>query len=281
MRVGIIGASGFIGRHLSAALHARGDEVVAASARDPQAAASAVAACDVVVNLAGEPIAQRWTPAVKERLATSRVDATNALLDALGRMDRRPRAYVSASAVGYYGTSESATFDESSAPGEDFLGQLCVRWEGAAERARTLGMRVALVRTGIVLGTDGGALQQMLPPFRLGAGGVIGSGRQWMSWIHLDDLVRVYLAAIDGADGVLNATAPNPVTNAEFTRTLGATLHRPTIFPVPVFALRLLFGEGADILVYGQRVLPKRTQELGFRFRFESLPEALRDLLAR
>ncbi len=281
MRIGIIGASGFIGRHLSATLRARGDDVIAASARDPRAAASTVAGCDVLVNLAGEPIAQRWSPAVKERLRASRVDATRAILDALGELERRPTAYVAASAVGYYGHSETATFDETSAAGTDFLGSLCAQWEAAARRARELGMRVAIVRTGIVLGTDGGALQQMLTPFRLGAGGVIGSGRQWMSWIHLDDLVRVYLAAIDGAEGVMNATAPIPVTNAEFTRTLGAVLHRWTIFPVPVFALRLLFGEGADILICGQRVLPKRTQELGFRFRFEGLEDALRELLER
>ncbi|MDE2481183.1 MAG: TIGR01777 family oxidoreductase [bacterium] len=279
MRVGVIGASGFIGGHLCAALRARGDEVITASARDPQAAAAAVAACDVVVNLAGEPIAQRWTPAVKQRLVTSRVDATSALLDAFASMAKRPHAYVSASAVGYYANSESATYDESSAPGSDFLGELCVAWERAANRAADLGMRVAIVRTGIVLGKDGGALKQMLPPFQLGAGGIIGNGRQWMSWIHIADLVAIYLAAIDGASGVMNGTAPAPVTNADFTKALGAVLHRPTLFPVPVFALRLLFGEGADILVNGQRVLPKRTQELGYRFRFTTVGDALADIL--
>lgn len=279
MRVGITGASGLVGHHLSAALRARGDEVVTASLRDPAAAAAAVAACDVVVNLAGEPIAQRWSDAVKERMRTSRVDAPRAFLDALARSDRKPAAYISASAVGYYEPSETATYTESSTPGTGFLPELCVAWEREANRATQLGMRVGIVRTGIALATQGGALKQMLPPFRLGAGGVIGNGKQWLSWIHIDDLTGIYLHAIDGASGVFNGTAPKPVTNAEFTHTLGAVLRRPTILPTPTFALRALLGEGADILIEGQRVLPERTLAEGYQFTYTDLTSALRNLL--
>jgi hypothetical protein len=278
MRIGIIGASGFIGRHLTAALRARGDEIVAASLRDPASAATAVGACDAVVNLAGEPIAQRWTPEIKAKIESSRVDGTRALLEALGRQEAPP-VYVAASAIGYYGYSETATFTEASAPGSDFLARVCLRWEEAANHASELGMRVAHVRTGIVLGKDGGALAKMLPPFSLGAGGVIGSGKQWMSWVHIDDTVGIYLAALEGASGALNATAPAPSTNAEFTRALGNALHRPTFLPTPIFALRAMLGEGADLLIQGQRVLPARTQELGYRFKFDTLDAALADIL--
>jgi uncharacterized protein (TIGR01777 family) len=276
----VIGATGFIGRHLTAALRARGDVVTAASLRDPAAAAAAVAGCDAIVNLAGEPIAQRWSPEVKRKLESSRVDATRALINALAQHMPRPSAYVAASAVGYYGTSEAATFIESSDAGSDFLGQLCANWEREGNRAIELGMRVAHVRTGIALGTDGGALAKMLPPFRLGAGGVIGSGRQWMSWVHIDDVVGIYLFALDGASGIFNATAPAPVTNAAFTQALGRVLHRPTILPTPIFALKLMLGEGSVLLTEGQCVLPARTQEAGYRFRFTDLDAALNDLLA-
>lgn len=280
MRVGVIGATGFIGRHLTDALRARGDEVIAESLRDPQGAARHLAACDVVVNLAGEPISQRWNAAVKHNIVYSRTELPHRFLDALAAQRQRPSAYVSASAVGYYGTSETATFTESSPPGDDFLGTTCARWEREAMRAETLGMRVAIVRTGIALGTDGGALAQMLPPFRLGAGGPIGSGRQWLSWIHIDDVTGIYLKAIDGTAGVLNATAPHPVTNADFTRSLGRAVHRPAVLPTPTFALRMMFGEAADILLTGQRALPERTQSEGYAFSFTQLDAALASLLA-
>lgn len=275
MRVALIGASGFIGRHLAAALRERGDDVVTASLRDPRAAAAACEGTDAIVNLAGEPIAQRWSKAVKERIVQSRVDQPRALIDALRNVRARPGAYISASAVGYYGTSETATFTEQSPPGDDFLARACVGWEREANRAAELGMRVAVIRTGVALGSDGGALAQMLPPFKLGAGGIIGSGKQWISWVHVDDVVGVYLLALDGASGALNATAPNPVTNEEFTRALGAAVHRPTVLPTPTFALRLLLGEGADVLLTGQRVLPDRTKAEGYSFRFTHLSDAL------
>lgn len=279
MRVGLLGASGFIGQHLAERLRARGDEVASATLRDPAAAAAQLAGCHAIVNLAGEPVAQRWTRQVKERIASSRIEAPRAFMAALAQRSERPNAYISASAIGFYGSSEQSTFTEQSPPGDGFLADVCVRWEAQAQRACELGMRVALVRTGLVLAPGGGALKQLLPPFRLGLGGVVGSGRQWYSWIHIDDVVDIYVAAIDGLDGVLNATAPQPVTNAEFTRTLGAALHRPTILPVPSIALRAMLGEGADVVLLGQRVIPQRTQSLGYRFLYESLGDALRNLL--
>jgi uncharacterized protein (TIGR01777 family) len=280
MRVTILGATGFIGRHLSAALRARGDDVVEASVRDPAAAAAASAGSDVVVNLAGAPVAVRWTAASKAAMWTSRVDATRAYLAALARLDRRPQAYVAGSAIGYYGTSRTATFTESSPPGDDFLGKLCVAWEAEADRAADFGMRVAKLRTGLVLGLDGGVLGKLLPIFRLGAGGPIASGKQWSSWIHLDDEIGIALHAIDGAEGVLNASAPQPVTNAEFTRALGRAVHRPAVVPVPAFAAALMFGgEGAATITEGQRVLPERTLATGYVFRRPDLDEALRSLI--
>jgi uncharacterized protein len=282
VKVLILGASGFIGKHLAAALRARGDEVVASSLRDPAAAALAAAACDAVVNLAGEPIAQRWNEVVKQRIAYSRTELPRRFLAALSALERRKTSvYVSSSGIGYYGTSETATFDESSPAGDDFLAQVCVAWEAQALKARDLGLRTVVTRTGLVLGTDGGALAKMLPPFRLGLGGIIGSGRQWYSWIHVDDVVGIYLAALDRGDGAYDATAPEPVTNAGFTLALGKALHRPTIFPTPTFALRMMLGEGAYAVLTGQRVLPKRTtEELGYAFGFENLDAAFANLLS-
>ncbi len=274
-----MGGSGFVGRHLAVGLHERGDSATIASLRDPAEAARAAAACDAVVNLAGESLAQRWTPQRKRRIEESRVDLPRRFLELVARDSRRAGIYVSASAIGYYGTSETATFDEESPPGDDFVAHVCVAWEREARRAADLGMRVAIVRTGVALGTDGGALSKILPPFRAGAGGRVGGGRQWLSWVHIDDLVGIYLMALDRIEGVVDACAPNPVTNAEFTADLGAALHRPAKLPVPTLALRVLLGEGADILLKGQRVLPRRTELLGYRFRFPELKGALANLL--
>jgi uncharacterized protein (TIGR01777 family) len=211
---------------------------------------------------------------------SSRVDAPRAYLAALARLGRRPAAYVSASAIGYYGTSRTATFTETAPPGDDFLARLCVAWEAEADTAGSaLGMRVAKVRTGLVLGAGGGVLGKLLPIFRLGLGGVIGSGRQWYSWIHLEDQIGIYLLAIDGAAGALNAVAPNPVTNREFTRALAAAVSRPALFPVPALAATLLFGEGAYVVTEGQRVLPDATRSAGYTFRHPTLDEALRSLM--
>jgi uncharacterized protein (TIGR01777 family) len=280
MRVTVLGASGFIGRRLVAALRARGDVVVELSLRDPEAAAAASAGSDAVVNLAGAPISVRWTPAIKEALKSSRVDLPRRYLAALAGVAERPKAYVSASAVGYYGTSRSATFVETSPPGDDFLAGVCVAWEAEADTAATLGMRVAKLRTGLVLGSDGGALAMLFPVFRLGLGGPVGDGGQWYSWIHADDAVGIILHAIDGVEGVLNAVAPKPVTNRDFSRALGRVVHRPAFLPTPAFATGLMLGEGAIIVNEGQRVLPQRTLATGYVFRHPDLAEALSSLLA-
>ena len=278
MRVAVFGASGFIGTHLTAALSARGDEVRAGSLRDPLRAAQLAAGCDAIANLAGEPIAQRWNARAKERIESSRVALPRAFFEALAVTDGHPKVFVSASAIGYYGTSETRTFAEDDLAGSDFLANVCERWELQAGRAAELGMRVACIRTGLALGT-GGALARLLWPFRLGLGGKIASGRQWCSWIHVDDLIGIYLMALDGAQGTLNATAPNPVRNEEFAAALGAALNRPTPFPVPAFAVRALLGEGSTVLLEGQRVLPERTQRLGYAFRFPALEPALAQIL--
>jgi uncharacterized protein (TIGR01777 family) len=260
---------------LAAALRARGDTATIASLRDPVAAANAASQADVVVNLAGAPVASRWTRARKAEIRRSRVDLTRALLERIAAFERVPQAFVSASAVGYYGTSFTETFVESSPPGDDFLARVCVEWEREANRASLLGIRVAIVRLGVVLGKDGGALKKMLLPFRFGLGGRLGSGRQWMSWVDIDDVVGIFLLAIDSQSGVMNAVSPQPVINAEFTQVLANAVRRPAVLPVPTFALRLLFGEGAQILTGGQRVLPERTLEAGYRFRAPELAGAL------
>lgn len=279
MNVLLFGGSGFVGRHLAAALRARGDEVATASLRDPAAAAAVAAAFDAIVNLAGETLSQRWNAAVKRRIEESRVELPRRFLDALAGRERRSTIYVSASAIGYYGTSETETFVEESPPGNDFLARVCIGWEREARRASGLGMRVALVRSGVALGKDGGALQKLLPPFRAGIGGRVGTGHQWFSWVHVDDLIRIYLMALDRIEGPINASAPNPVTNAGLTQELSAVLHKPAALPVPTLALRMLLGEGAEMLLTGQRVLPRRAQELGYRFEFPELRAALANLL--
>jgi uncharacterized protein (TIGR01777 family) len=275
MRVTVIGASGFIGRHLSAALRGRGDEVVEASLRNVDAATHACESSDAIVQLAGAPVITRWSARAKDEIRRSRVDATRAFVDGLSQLRARSTVYVSASAVGYYGASETATFTESSPPGDDFLAEVCVAWEREALRAGELGMRVARIRTGIVLGPDGGALARLLPIFRAGLGGIIGNGRQWSSWIHIDDIVGIYLLAIDRAEGALNATAPEPVRNVDLTWALASAVHRPAFLPAPAFALRLIFGEGASVLTTGQRVLPERTMSLGYEFHYTQIAAAL------
>lgn len=245
-----------------------------ASLRDPARAAEASDGSDVVVNLAGTPVAERWTDERKRLITHSRVDLPHAYLAALERVAAKPAAYVSASAIGYYGISRTATFTETSPAGDDFLARVCSAWEAEANTARALGMRVAIVRTGLVLGRDGGVLAKLLPLFRSGLGGPVASGQQWYSWVHLDDVVGIYLLAIDGYRGVLNATAPNPVTNREFTHALAAAVHRPALFPAPEFALKLVFGEGAYIVSEGQRVLPEAALAAGYTFRYPRIDAA-------
>lgn len=279
MNIAITGGSGFIGRALGSRLRAASHRVTSVSLRTaplPEAFAS----CDAVVNLAGEPVAQRWTAAARERILSSRVQATRSLVAAL--RDRppgvlSPRVLVSASAVGYYGSRGDEVLTEQAAPAGDFLANVCVGWEEEALAAESFGVRVVTPRIGVVLGPNGGALQQMMLPFKMGVGGRLGSGRQWMSWIHLDDLSALieFAIATPALRGPVNATAPNPVTNAEFTRELAAVLHRPAIFPVPAFALQLLFGEMSQVLLGSQRAIPEAALRAGFEFRYSDAGLAL------
>jgi uncharacterized protein len=308
MRVTVTGATGLIGTRLVAALARRGDEVTVLS-RDPARArerlgsgilalrwdplgepppADALAGRDGVIHLAGEPVAQRWSAAAKERIRTSRETGTANLVAGLRSADPRPGTLVSASAVGYYGPRGDEEVAESEAAGGDFLAGVCVAWERAAQAAAELGVRVAVVRTGIVLDPDGGALAKMLPPFKAGVGGPVAGGRQWMPWIHVEDLVGLYVAALDGSDaggdgdwsGPLNGGAPQPATNRDFSKALGRALHRPAVAPVPALALRALYGEMAQIVTTGQRAIPQRPLALGYRFRHPELDAALRSALA-
>jgi uncharacterized protein len=300
MRVTLTGASGLIGTKLVRALIARGDDVTVLS-RDPARAsqslgvpaeawqptagpapAAALAGRDAIVHLAGERVDQRWSESARRAIRSSRETGTRNLVDGLRGAEPRPDVLVSSSAVGYYGPHGDEVVDESVPGGDgDFLGEVCAVWESEAERAEELGMRVVRVRTGVVLDRRGGALARMLTPFRAGVGGPVAGGDQYMPWIHADDLVGIYLAAIDGAhwSGPVNATAPEPVTNREFSRALGRVLHRPAVLPIPGAALRLLYGEMAEIVTEGQRAVPRRALELGYGFAHPDLDEALRDAL--
>jgi uncharacterized protein (TIGR01777 family) len=245
------------------------------------APAEALTGCDGVVHLAGESVARRWTGEAKRAIRDSRVAGTRNLVAGLRAADPRPRVLASASAVGYYGPHGDEPVDESSPPADDFLAGVCVEWEREADAASELGVRVVKVRTGLVLDRSGGALKAMLPPFKLGLGGPVAGGRQYMPWIHVDDVVGIYLAALDHEQwsGPVNATAPEPVTNKEFTRALGAALHRPALLPVPALPLRLLMGEMGEVVTTGQRAVPRRAQELGYAFVHPELDEALRSAL--
>jgi uncharacterized protein (TIGR01777 family) len=301
MRVTLTGASGLIGTNLVRALSARGDDVtvlsrdpdrasdtldVAAEAWQPTAGPAPVAALagrDAIVHLAGERVDQRWSDSARLAIRASRELGTRNLVDGLRGAEPRPDVLVCSSAGGSYGPHGDQVVDESTRGGDgDFLGEVCAAWEHEAERAEELGMRVVRVRTGVVLDRNGGALSRMLTPFRVGVGGPVAGGDQYMPWIHVDDLVGIYIAAIDGAhwSGPVNATAPEPVTNRDFSRALGRALHRPAVLPIPGAALRLLYGDMAEIVTEGQRAVPRRTLELGYAFRHADLDEALRDALA-
>ena len=292
------GASGQIGRRLIRNLSSAGHKLtvlsrhagthvptnVAVAAWDPMKGAapeSGLRGADAVIHLAGEPVAQRWNPEVKRRIRDSRVAGTRNLVATLGRMSEVPRILVSASAVGYYGSRGDEVLREDSGPGNSYLAEVCEAWERETEAASALGIRVVRIRIGIVLDAKGGALRQMLPPFRMGLGGKLGDGRQWMSWIHLEDLAAMFQFALENpVRGAWNGVAPIPVSNADFTRALARTVHRPAIFPVPVFALKLLFGEMSEILLASQRVIPAAAEAAGFRFRFPELGGALANVLA-
>ena len=292
MQVLITGGTGFIGRALARALLARGDQVTVLSRDAAHAAhrlaAGAVATAelpaavpDAVVNLAGENLgAHRWTAARKREFIDSRAGTTRRLVEWMRASKRRPAVLVSGSAVGYYGARGDADLVESDPPGEEYQSELCRTWEAEAQRAEELGVRVCRVRTGIVLGPDGGALAAMKPAFMLGLGGWLGDGRQWMSWIHRADLIALILWLIDGESrsGAYNAAAPQPVTNRAFAKALGASLHRPALVPMPAAAVRVLVGEMAHLLLTGQKVLPQRALAEGFAFRFPELGAALAEV---
>jgi uncharacterized protein (TIGR01777 family) len=274
MRVTITGGTGLIGSKLAQRLRERGDDVTILSLRrdDP---APAVSGRDAVVHLAGENLAQRWSEDAKRRIVDSRVDGTRRLVEALAGSG--VQTLVSASAVGYYGAHDDELVTEQTPPGGDFPAQVCVAWEREANAATTHGVRVVTVRTGIVLDASGGALAKMLPPFKLGAGGPVAGGRQYMPWIHIDDVVGIYVKALDDPtlSGPINATAPTPVTNATFSKALGRALHRPALAPLPGFAIKALYGEMAVIVTTGQRAVPRVAEAHGYRFAYPDLDEAL------
>jgi uncharacterized protein (TIGR01777 family) len=300
MNVTITGATGLIGTGIVRALHARGDAVTVLT-RDPDRAratlgdveahawslleepapAAALAGRDAVVHLAGENVAQRWNDASRRTIRASREIGTRNLVAGLAAIEDRPGALVSASAVGYYGARGDEPVTEDAPPGDDFLAQVCVAWEREAQAAREHGLRVATLRTAVVLDKAGGALAKMLPFFRLGVGGPVAGGRQYIAWIHAEDAVGLYLAAIDGADwqGPINVAAPEPASNRDFSRALGRALHRPAFAPIPGLAVQLLYGNMAEIVTTGQRAVPVRALELGYTFRHTDLEQALRDAL--
>lgn len=277
MNIGVTGTSGFVGRALIPELRRAGHQVRALSVRGPLPD-GALAGCDAVVHLAGEPVAQRWTAEARARILSSRVDGTRNLVQALRA--HAPRVLVSASAVGYYGSRGDEVLTEDSPAAQDFLGQVAAAWEREALAAEELGVRVARLRIGMVLGREGGALAKMLLPFKLGLGGPIGGGRQWVSWIHMADLIAMiqFLLRESTVRGAFNAVAPHPVTNAEFTRALAQAVHRPAIFPVPALAVKLLFGEMAEVVLASQRAIPQAAERAGFTFRYPDVFGALRQI---
>jgi uncharacterized protein len=300
MRVTITGATGTIGRAVKDELRERGDEVTALSRdagrasatlgveaqewKDPRAEQpplDSLRGHDGVIHLLGETVAQRWTDDVKREIRDSRVLSTRNLVDALGELPEgeRPKVLVSQSATGWYGAHGDERLDESEPAADDFLARVTADWETEAGKARELGMRVALTRTGVVMSQRGGALEKMLPFFKLGIGGPVAGGGQYVPWVHLDDVVGAIVFALDtgAADGPLNVTAPEPVTNGELSKALGRVLHRPAFAPVPGFAVKTLYGEMAEIVTTGQRAVPKRLTELGYTFRRPDLENALRD----
>ena len=305
MKIAIAGATGFIGTRLVQRLHEGGHqllvltrsaerarrvfpdsafpnlEIVSYTPKQSGDWQQAIAGCDGVVNLAGAPVAEeRWTPSVKQEILESRKIGTEKIVEAIERADSKPAVLVNSSAIGYYGTSETATFDETSSSGDDFLAQVCRDWEAQAQKVKAAGTRLVIIRTGIVLG-KGGALGKMLTPFQLFAGGPIGSGRQWFSWIHRDDVVNLFLQALTRRDleGVFNATAPTPVRMNELCKTLGDAMNRPSWLPVPDFAIELLLGDGAKVVLEGQQVLPGRTLESSFEFQYPALKPAIEQIL--
>lgn len=298
MRILVTGASGLIGSALCRSAEMRGDEIIRASRKaatgkgnvrwDPEsgfddAAHELLEGLDAVVHLAGESVSGlRWSEEKKKAIRDSRVKGTRSVVNAIAKLKRKPAVFVSASAIGYYGDRGDEELTEASPPGDTFLAEVCVEWETQSRRAEDLGVRTVLLRNGIVLSKDGGALATMLLPFKLGLGGVIGSGRQWMSWISLADVVSImeFVIASEAIRGAVNVVSPNPVRNEEFTKILGEVLYRPTFLPVPEFAVHMLLGEMGDaLLLDSTRVIPKRLLDAGYEFKFPDLKAALENAL--
>ena len=302
MKITVTGATGLIGKQLVAALKERGDEVTVLS-RNAEAAAealgvkalawnplteeapiAAVDEADAVVHLAGESVSQRWTAKSKEAIRASRVDGTSNLVAAMRQAPNRPKAFICGTAVGWYGPRGDEPVDESTPAGSDFLAEVCVAWEATANQATEFGVRTALIRTGVVLSEDGGALARMLPPFKAGVGGPVAGGAQMMPWIHIDDIVRLFIAAIDGGSewaGPINGTAPTPVSNKVFSKSLGKALRRPSFSPVPSIAIKAMYGEMAQIVLTGQNAVPAKAESLQFAWTHPNVDEALASLVGK
>jgi len=297
MKTLITGATGFVGHHLAQKipeavvagrsvekLNKRFGKKREARQWDGSAMTGAILleGIDTIYHLAGESIFHgRWNGAKKERIRASRVDNTRNLVEMISKAADRPKTLICSSAVGYYGSRGDEKLTEEATPGSDFLARVCMDWEREALKAEQYGVRVVLIRTGVVLGADGGALAQMLQPFKMGVGGRLGSGRQFMSWIHIDDLITIMLYAKENTSlhGAINAVAPTPLSNSDFTQALASVLHRPAILPVPGFALKLLLGEFANVLLGSQRALPEVLQKAGYTYNYPEIKAALRDLI--
>jgi uncharacterized protein len=299
MKVLVTGATGFVGQRVVGQLLEGGHEVVVLTRNIAKGAVTLGSQCkyflwadystvpskeafdgvDGIIHLMGEGIAEkRWDEAQKKKIYDSRIVATKNLIEAIKELDKKPSVFVSASAVGIYGDRGTEEINENSSLADDFLARVCKDWETEANKAKSLGLRVVLIRTGVVLGKNGGALKKMLPIFKLGGGGPVGSGKQFMSWIHVDDLASMYIEAVKGPtfEGVFNGTAPFPATSKDFARQLGKTLHRPAFAPAPAFALKLVFGEMSQVLLDGQKVIPSKFKEKNFNFRYPTLEQALK-----
>lgn len=293
MKILITGASGLVGKELQKSFAAKGYEMLLASRSEPKddkhiqwtieegfSEPERLEGIDVVVHLAGENVSGgiRWTDEKKKAIRDSRVLGTRNVVDAISKLKKKPHTFIASSAIGFYGERGDEEVTESSAAGDNFLAGVCKEWEAESRRAEDAGIRTVLLRTGIVLSKDGGALATMLTPFKLGVGGVVGSGKQWMSWISLEDEIAVINFAIENENirGAVNAVAPNPVTNEEFTKTLGSVLYRPTFLPLPEFAVSMIFGEMGDaLLLASTKVMPKRLEDAGFEFKYPNLKEAV------
>eukprot|EP00276_Gloeochaete_wittrockiana_P015613 CAMPEP_0184340530 /NCGR_PEP_ID=MMETSP1089-20130417/9205_1 /TAXON_ID=38269 ORGANISM="Gloeochaete wittrockiana, Strain SAG46.84" /NCGR_SAMPLE_ID=MMETSP1089 /ASSEMBLY_ACC=CAM_ASM_000445 /LENGTH=371 /DNA_ID=CAMNT_0026668385 /DNA_START=18 /DNA_END=1133 /DNA_ORIENTATION=- len=302
LKIAVAGGTGFVGSRLVRRLVADGDEVIVLTRNVSKAQRSlprgvtivpyqpsqsgdwqsAVDGVDAVVNLAGASIAEsRWTPERKREILESREETTKKIVEAIGKSKKKTPVLVNTSAIGFYGSSETLSYEEDSAPGKDFLAQVCTKWEAAAQAVTSYGTRLVILRFGIVLGEEGGALAKMIPIFKVFAGGPLGDGRQWFSWVHVDDLVDLIIWSIKnpGVQGVYNATAPNPVRMNTLCTALGNSMSRPSWMPVPKFALELLLGEGAQTVLEGQQVLPKRTLSSGFSFKYPTIDAAMKDII--